>query len=209
MENKTQLDDLTMIRNLMEKSTKFMSLSGLSGIFIGIYALIGAAVAYWFLEIEEEFIDYERIRQVDFLLFVIIDAGLVLFFSLATTFILSKRKSSKMGIGFWNKPAKKLVFSIAIPLAIGGAFILILYYHNILYLIAPATLIFYGMALMNASKESVKELFYMGLIEVVLGFTACFDTHQGLFYWAFGFGILHILYGIIIHLKYDSKDKIR
>ena len=206
MENKNQLDDLTMIRNLMEKSTKFMSLSGLSGIFIGIYALIGAGVAYWFLKIENEFLDYERIKQGSFLLFFIADAGLVLLFSLGTTFFLSKRKSKRMGIGFWNKTAAKMVFSLTIPLAIGGALIFVLYYHGILWLIAPVTLIFYGMALMNASKESIRELFFMGLFEVILGFIACFDIGYGLYYWTFGFGILHILYGIIMYFKYDKKS---
>ena len=98
-----------------------------------------------------------------------------------------------------------MAFSLALPLAIGGAFIFVLYYHGILGLIAPVTLIFYGMALMNCSRESMRELFFMGVFEMILGFIACFDIGFGLYYWAFGFGILHILYGIIMYYKYDKK----
>jgi len=46
MENKSVHQNLESIRQLMERSVKFVSLSGLSGILAGIYALIGAVLAY-------------------------------------------------------------------------------------------------------------------------------------------------------------------
>ena len=39
--------DLASMRKLMERSVKFMSLSGLSGVLAGIYALAGVAIAYF------------------------------------------------------------------------------------------------------------------------------------------------------------------
>lgn len=205
MKKQNHTEDLSVIRNLMEQSTKFMSLSGLSGVFIGIYALIGATIAYYYLNAKDLYADFEKVRQIKFLYFFAVDAGLVLVLSLLTTFLLSKRKAQKSKVGFWNKSAKLLISNLAIPLMVGGAFIGVLYYHNLLGLIAPTTLIFYGLALMQASQHTIKDIKFLGVLEIILGLIACFNIGYGLFFWAFGFGILHILYGIIIYYKYDKK----
>ena len=46
MNNQEALNTLNDIRNMMEKSTRFVSFSGLSSIVIGIYACIAAIIAY-------------------------------------------------------------------------------------------------------------------------------------------------------------------
>lgn len=45
-----QLQQLSEIRLLMERSSRFISLSGLSGVGAGVSALIGSAIAYWRIE---------------------------------------------------------------------------------------------------------------------------------------------------------------
>ena len=110
-----------------------------------------------------------------------------------------------MRVGFWNKSAKLLVINLATPLLIGGAFIGVLYFHNILGLIAPTTLVFYGLGLISAGNYTIKEIKILGLLEVALGILAGFNIGYGLYFWALGFGVLHILYGVIIYFKYDRE----
>lgn len=205
MSNTKSHQDLAHIRNMMEQSTRFMSLSGLSGIFIGIYALIGAAFAYWYLHLERSFVLYESVRDIEFIWFFLLDAGLVFILSILTAYLLSKRKAKKHETGFWNKSAKLMIANLAIPLVVGGAFCGVLYYYELLALIAPATLIFYGLALMQASHFTIKDIKFLGLLQIILGLIACFNIGYGLYFWAAGFGLLHILYGIIIYFKYEKQ----
>lgn len=195
--------ELAHIRSMMEQSTRFMSLSGLSGIFIGTYALIGASIAYYVLYQQQNFIDYEYTRNIPFLKFFILDAGMVFIASIVTAYFLSKAKAKKHQTGFWNKSAKLMISNLTIPLLVGGIFIGALYQYNLLGLIAPTTLIFYGLALMQASHYTIKEIKILGVLEIILGLIACFFIGYGLVFWAIGFGLLHILYGIIIYYKYD------
>jgi uncharacterized membrane protein HdeD (DUF308 family) len=73
-----------------------------------------------------------------------------------------------------------------------------------LWLAPSATLVFYGLALINASKYTVRDVFYLGICEIVLGVLSMFLTGFTLLFWALGFGILHILYGTIMYFKYDK-----
>jgi hypothetical protein len=95
------------------------------------------------------------------------------------------------------------VINLAIPLAVGGIFCAILLYHGIVYLMAPAMLIFYGLALVNGSKYTLTDIRYLGLSEIVLGVFAAFFIGYGLLAWAIGFGVLHIVYGTLMYYKYE------
>lgn len=197
--------DLTHIRKMMEGSTKFMSLSGLSGIFIGLYAIIGAVLAY--VLVQDHFVAYSgsiRItKDIIKQLFAIPTAVLIL--SLATAYFLSKRKAKNQQYPFWNKTAKKMAFNMAIPLAFGGVLVLGLIYHKFYLLIPAATLLFYGLALINASHYTLKEIKGLGIVEACLGLLSLFDLGYGIVYWAIGFGFMHIIYGIYIYMKYERQ----
>lgn len=91
-----------------------------------------------------------------------------------------------------------------IPLFAGGIYCLVLYNHRQLALIAPATLIFYGLALVNASKYTINDIRNLGIAILVTGLVASAMVDYGLLFWAFGFGILHIVYGMTIHNKYEK-----
>jgi len=206
--NDSALKDLGEIRKIMERSSKFISLSGLSGIFAGIFALIGSGFAYRILNWGGKRFSEQGYNYADGIgdgvKWLLLDGVLVLVFSLAFAYFFTRRKAKRLGLPMWDKSAKKLMMNLLLPLAAGGIFCLILLLkYNLVYLIAPATLLFYGLALINASKFSFDELRYLGLSEVLLGLLATYFYGYGLLFWAVGFGVLHIIYGIVMYKKHQ------
>ena len=203
---KDYLKDITEIRSMMEKSSKFISLSGLSGIMAGIYALIGALLAYniTYTTIVDVVYGEHIVRnaKANAQLLILIAVG-VLIFTLVTGLILTKAKAKKQGIQSWDKTTIKLLLNLCIPLAVGAVVIYVLYSNRIIGLIAPMTLIFYGLALINASHFTYRDVKFLGISEVLLGLIACFVIGKGLIFWAIGFGVFHIIYGSFMYLKYD------
>jgi hypothetical protein len=209
---KDHLKDLADIRSMMESSTKYLSLSGKSGIFVGIYALIGAVAAYYYLGID--FLTpgyYEQglvngSLNISFLMFFALDAFSVLFLSLITVFAFTYKKAKKNGQPMLGRNFNLLLLNLFAPLITGGIFILVLLNHQIVYLVAPTTLIFYGLGLLNAAKYTYKDIHYLGICEIILGLISCFFVGFGLLFWAFGFGLLHIFYGSLMYLKYEKTE---
>ncbi|MBI5541035.1 MAG: hypothetical protein HY951_13300 [Bacteroidia bacterium] len=193
-----QIEDLKEIRNLMEKSSRFLSLSGFSGIIAGIAALLGAVYAWWYINQLGILIMFD-----DSVIVLLADALIVFFIALFAGVYFSWRKAIKQGVPFWSKTSKRLLIHFLIPLITGGIFCFFLIYHQYYLMIIPATLIFYGMALVNASKFTYSDTYYFGLSEIFLGILASFFNGYGIWFWGIGFGVLHILYGIVIYFKYD------
>lgn len=198
--------DLESIRQLMERSVKFLSLSGLSGILAGVYALIGTFFAYRILYDQQTPFDYHDpdIKAIVIASRLILIAFLVLVTSLATGYWLAARKAKRLGLKVWDAPSKRLVINLAIPLFTGGIFIGILLLRGYYELAAPASLVFYGLALIQASSNLVDEIRYLGYLEILIGLIAAVLPGYGLYAWALGFGGLHILYGSLMFKKYDS-----
>lgn len=212
MSNKKQkhLENLSEIRSIMEHSSSFLSLSGLGGIFAGIFALIGAVFAYWYIYIfnafeRKSFIIETSDLSIEMILVLFADAAIILFFALLFGFIFTYRNAKSKGLKVWSKTAKLLVINLFIPLITGGFFIFILLWHGAAFIIAGTTLIFYGLALINASKYTHKDVRWLGITEIVIGLIACIDVGYGLWYWALGFGIMHIIYGALMYFKYERK----
>jgi hypothetical protein len=204
MEDKEIYNEIHSIRNLMERSTKFISLSGLSGVMAGVYALIGAAVG------REIIAHAYAIRQIptytaDITIPLFIVAVGVLVLSIGTGILLTVRKARKKGLSVINPSSKALLVSGGIPLFTGGLFVIILLGHGYFGIISSACLIFYGLALVAASAHTFSDVKWLGVFEILLGLLALLRPGYGLYIWAFGFGVLHILYGTIMHFKYDRK----
>jgi len=202
MENEKYLQDIQDIKQMMSQSTQFISLSGLSGILAGIYALIGATIVNYLLE-QNKF-DVVIIEGLTFKL-IILTAFVVLLLSLVTATILTKQKAKKVGEKVWNASAKRLLINFCIPLFTGGIFTILLLRQEVYGLIAPITLIFYGLACLNASKYTLKDVRYLGITEIILGLIAVEFSGYGLYFWVLGFGICHIVYGAMMYFKYDRK----
>jgi len=205
-------DELASIRNIMERSSKFISLSGLSGILAGVYALIGATIAWFIIKDHpkafahtppETFsfeIFFNLIAVVEYLILI---AVLVLFASIITGVVLSIRKAKQKGESIWNKTSRLLLLNVAVPLLTGLAVIVLLYYKGDITYTVPVMLIFYGLALFNASNFTYTDVKYLGIIDIILGLATAFFPQYSIWAWAVGFGVLHIVYGSIMYLKYD------
>jgi len=205
-DEKDYLRDITEIRSMMERSSKFLSLSGWAGIMAGIYALAGAFIAFKFLNFNpDELIagNLEAGSIFSSLSKVIWLAIIVLILAISTASFLFFRKADKKGEKIWNPTTRRFLLSMAVPLAAGGLVILVLISKGLTGLIAPLTLLFYGLALYNASGFTLNEVKTLGFIQIGLGLiSACFIEY-GLFIWAAGFGVVHIIYGVYMHYKYE------
>jgi hypothetical protein len=207
MENEKYINDLNEIKEMMNKSSRFISLSGLSGILAGIYALLGAAFAYTILyETTSINADYKNlvITQASAIKLVAI-AFTVLVLSIITGFVFSVNKAKKQNESVWNMASKRLLINFLIPLATGGFFILFIIEKDFMVLVAPSTLLFYGLACLNASKYTLGDVRYLGLSMIILGLLSTWFLGYGLLFWALGFGGCHILYGSLMYFKYDRK----
>jgi hypothetical protein len=197
-----QQDDLKMIREMMEKSSKFLSLSGLSGVIAGVTAIAGAAFAYFYLLRDPGLTNYLRIEEAMILL---ADAFIVVVVSISAAIFLSKKKAKKTGQQLINTMTLRIIYHFAVPLITGGIFAFIFLLRGKFQIAFSSTLLFYGLALVNASKFTYKEIHYLGITEIIIGLLAVLLPHNSLLFWVIGFGICHILYGMLMHFKYDKK----
>jgi heme/copper-type cytochrome/quinol oxidase subunit 3 len=196
------------IRQMMKRSTRFLTLSGLSGIAVGCWALAGAYFAFdWIAEwkvahpapwVRE---DFEGLILNLLLLAVAVIAG-----ALFSAFYFTRRRSEKEGVALWDHALRQMLLNLAIPLVSGGLFILAMLKYGEFRLVAPGLLVFYGLALINGGKYTVSEVRYLGLTEIALGLVATQYPGMGLYFWTAGFGLLHIIYGSIMWFRYERKE---
>nr|WP_314498370.1 hypothetical protein [uncultured Chryseobacterium sp.] len=204
MESKNYHEDLSHIRSMMERSSRFISLSGLSGVVAGLTAIIGAA--YVCFVFQREGIDYfdgdRNIFGRDLVLELVIIGAVILVVAILSGYILTANKSRRQGLKIWDATTKRLLITFAVPLITGGLFCLVLLYHHLFVLVAPSTLIFYGLALVSAERYTLKDIKYLGYCQIILGLMSFLFLGWGLIAWTIGFGVLHIVYGLIMHKKY-------
>jgi len=206
-----QLESLSEIRSLMEKSSKFISLSGLSGVAAGVFALIGGSIVYLYLDISPF---YSRAYYVadpsvvkwgmSYMTFFFVNAILIFVLAMISGVYFTSRKAKNKGQKVWDALSKRLLINGMIPLVTGGIFCLGLIYHGMFGLVAPSTLIFYGLACINGSKYTLADIRYLGILEIIIGLFALFNIGYGLEFWIFGFGFLHIIYGTVMYYKYEK-----
>jgi hypothetical protein len=209
-------EDLKAIKQYMEKSSRFISLSGLSGISAGICALIGAYLAYpYIIGTKENLINI----SVGVLL-AMSENYLIVFYTwifwiamgtflaaLLTSFIFTYRKSKRQKLPIWGTTARRMLFNLAIPLAVGAVFLFRMIYFDAYALLAPGCLLFYGLALLNASKYTLQEIRWLGISQILVGLINLVFLDYGIYFWAFGFGILHILYGSYMWWTYERNEE--
>ncbi len=198
-EEQDYIQDIAEIRSMMERSSKFLSLSGWAGIMAGMYALAGAWIAYSIFDFypDEIFYNSSTLTQV-----ILLATG-VLILSLISAIYDSRRKAQKRDEKVWNATSRRLLVSMAVPLLVGGILIMILILKGLTGLIAPLTLLFYGLALYNAGHFTIKEVRLMGVVQITLGLLNVWFIEYGLLFWAIGFGAVHIIYGIYMHFRYE------
>lgn len=212
MDKNNALEDLKEIRSLMDRSTRFISLSGLSGVLAGFYALAGAVVGFYIIRNANnrgytDTIDaltttpWERNPSLQ----IIVTAGVVLVLAIITAYFLTKLKAAKHKQKIWTSQSIRLVVNFMIPLNIGAFFTLALIQYHLLAFVAPSMLVFYGLACIHASKYTIGTVKYLGLSCALLGLINTQFLGFGLYFWAAGFGLCHIIYGAVMYYKYDRK----
>lgn len=214
MSNKEeQLQSLTEIKNLIENSSRFTALNGISGISAGIIAIFGCLYAAFSLDFPL-FAQAKSIMQWTgtdgekaTLKFLITTALIVFILAFAAFMFFINRKAKANNVKLFNHTGRKFIFNHCIFLLAGGLFAAVLLYYNIFFLVIPALLIFYGMGLVNLSKFSFNAIRNLGLIEIALGFILCFMPVYALLFFFIGFGVMHVIYGLIFHFTYDKVSE--
>ncbi len=215
-EQEQSLEAIHDIKRMMERSSRFISLSGLSGISAGVCALIGAWFAHPYVFGYRDYIidTNAAIAQATAGSYTIILNTYLFWIATATflaalisAFIFTYIKSSKEGIPVWGSSARRLLFNVSVPLLVGGIFLFKLVQFGTFGLVAPGCLLFYGLALINASKYTLIEIKYLGYCEILLGLINLWFVGYGLYFWAIGFGVLHIFYGGYMWWKYERSQE--
>jgi hypothetical protein len=201
-----QLEALHDIRRMMKRSSKFLSLSGLSGMAAGFWALAGSYIAYlWIIKYHNQYGAQEStgaaFQNLKWNLLLL--AAAVLGVALLSALYFTWRRANKNSLPVWDHTSRLLIINILIPLVTGGLLIMAFLQHNDWRFVAPLSLIFYGLALVNGSKYTLSEIRYLGFTEIILGLINTQFTGYGLYFWALGFGVLHIVYGFIMWWKYE------
>ncbi|QQX75514.1 MULTISPECIES: hypothetical protein [Aequorivita] len=198
MSDQDYLKDISEIKNLMNRSSRFISLSGLSGIFAGVYAILGAAIAYIYLFPKPG--EFLTLHSWNFKLLLALLASVAIL-SVVTAYLLTTQKAKKNNEKIWDATTRRLLINFLIPLVTGGIYIIIKLNSQHYGLSASLMLIFYGLALVNASKYTIGNVKYLGYAEIIIGLLCAALPGYGLWFWLLGFGLFHIIYGSIMYIK--------
>ncbi len=209
-QHREHFEALAQIRAMMEQSSRFISLSGLSGVAAGVIALLGALAMYaylggWSLEYSPYYVDGQWLEHPLGIMpftFFLLDAGIVFCLALTLGTWFTWRKAKAQGQSIWTSTSKRLAINILIPLATGGVFCLLVLYRGYYGLVGPAMLIFYGLACVNGSKYTFNDIRSLGIAEIVLGLIGVAMPGYSVLLWALGFGVLHIVYGFVMYRKH-------
>lgn len=206
--------ELQDIKQMMERSSRFISLSGLSGISAGVCALMGAWFAestikkkhYLVTELRQSSLHINSVVNGNVLQNQLLQIGIITFIAaFVTAFFFTYQRSKKSNIPIWGTTAQRLLINVCIPMIVGGIFLYAMMQNGIYDFVAPGCLIFYGLGVLNASKYTLPETRYLGYGEIILGLISLFFVGDGIYFWAAGFGILHIVYGVFMWLKYERS----
>lgn len=202
---KDYIQDIAEIRSMMERSSKFLSLSGWAGIMAGIYALSGALAAYKLYDFNPSAVgsNINTDESYPALFNIVLIAMVILLLALFTAIYVSYREANKRDEKLWNATSKRLLTNMAAPLIVGGVLIIILISKGMIGFIAPFSLLFYGLALFSGGNFTYSEVRILGLIQIGLGLISASWVEYGLILWALGFGVIHIIYGIYMQYKYE------
>lgn len=212
MNHQEALDTLKDIRKIMEKSTRFLSLDGMSAVVVGLYACLGAVVAYYILGgIFPDWTGGFAVPQLQIntparLRLLLVFAVILVGICMITVIFMSRRKALKEGPSFgFDRTARRLLWHFFLPLIAGGVLCLSLIHQQHYGLTSSIMLIFYGIALIHASHYTYSNTRYLGYAEVLLGLADSFVEGYALLFWTIGFGLFHIIYGLWFYRKFEKR----
>ena len=201
---------LADIRGLMRRSGRFLSLSGLSGVWAGACALAAAAYAYvragvrplsgvdYYTAYYRQYQDATAIEPFVFAVGVVTMAAAV-----AGAAFFTVRRARATGAPIWSSAARRMLGALLAPLVTGGILVLAHWHQGDFGYSAALTLVFYGLALLAVARYTVPELLTLGYVEIGLGLLVAFVPAYGIDAWTLGFGVGHIVYGALIWWRYE------
>lgn len=199
MKESEALNTLNDIREMMVKSSKVLSLSGTSSIIVGILAIVASYIANCILE-------NPSLTQDDKTIALLSEGGLLLAICVSIVFFFSKKKASKSNMSFrMDQTTKQMLWNFGLPLLIGGILCLIFVMKGVYGMTSSMMLIFYGLALFCGSAYTYSTAKYLGYANIVLGLIDCATGDHAILFWALGFGLCHIIYGIFFYFKHERN----
>ncbi len=185
-------ENLRVIRQLMERSTKYSTFSGFSGILAGAASITGCLVT-------------RSLSQTDpaaFRVAFLVTWSLVILFAIGADYLLTKRRAARVGKRVLSRLGKQMFLASAPGLGTGALLTLYFLRHNLLGDIYPVWMLCYGIAVCAVGLFSQREVSYLGAAFLLAGAaTLLFCPTFGLPMMAVTFGAFHILYGIAVSRK--------
>jgi hypothetical protein len=183
------LDNLQYIRSAMERAGAFTAVPGVGGIALGCTAVTLAVLA-------------RRIGNTDTWLAAWLgEAVLACLIGVAA----AAHKAHKVGMPLLSGPGRKFLLGFAPPLLAGALLTLVLYRAGFTAALPGIWLLLYGTGVLCGGAASVKVVPLMGICFMAIGTVALFaPAGWGNTLLAAGFGGLHILFGVLITVKYGG-----
>jgi len=186
----------------MERHSSFFSLSGFTGILIGI---VGCIAIFLVDTMTHGYgINFDGFSQLPILFLEIGIMVIGILTIVLSLFILWKRgrnKAKKNKQGLWNAFAKKQRINLLLLLLVFLVILILIGSKGYYRLITPLLLSFYGLLLLNLSRFQSKSLLFLGLATLILGIVSYVSYTDKIFLLALGVGIFPIIYGLLTFNK--------
>ena len=183
------MDNLRFIRETMERSTSFTAVSGVAGMIMGAVAMVAAVVA-----------STRRTPEAWLLTWLIaaLVAGLAALWAMI-------RKARASGVSLLSGPGSKFALFFTPPIVVGALLTAALVRVDLLSVLPGAWLLLYGTAVVSGGAFSVRIVPMMGVGFMLVGALALFAPPAwGDEFMAVGFGVLHIVFGLVIWRKHGG-----
>jgi hypothetical protein len=183
------MDNLRFIRETMERASSFTAVSGWGQVAIGVTAAGAALVASQ----QETIQAWLAVWVVEAILSLLISVGAM------------TRKAHAAGTALLSGPGRKVVFSLSPPIVVGALLTVVLYRAGLTGAIPGVWLLLYGTGVVTGGMFSVGIVPVMGLCFMFTGAVALFcPSSWGNYFMAGGFGLLHVIFGVVIARKHGG-----
>jgi hypothetical protein len=183
------MSNIQFIRETMERATLFTAVPGWGGAAMGVVALGTATIAgfqtktpYWLAT---------------WLVGALVSIGVGGF--------ALWRKARNLNHALFSGSGRRFLLSFSPPIVVGALLTVVLYRHRAADLLPGTWLLLYGTGVMGGGAFSVRAVPLMGLLFTALGSVAIFlPLTVGNWFMAAGFGVLHIVFGIVIARRHGG-----
>lgn len=187
-------ENLRVIRELMERSTRHSTFSGLSGVLAGLVSIAGCLIQAFYVR---------RLGGATQSTGFLLNWAVVVALVLSLDFILTKRRAPLVGKRILSHLGRQMVMASLPGLGTGALLTLFFVHRGMMDEIYPFWMLCYGSAISAVSLFSQKEVARLGLAFLLAGaltlaaeLLGAPPSPLGLVMMAFSSGGFHIAYGI-------------